>query len=77
MKEEREDYLVKTDEAAIVIKPTGEVECLMPNQDVDDNDGISTDSPTFKAMVIMMFIGDEKMREEITNKLISTHFMKD
>ena len=71
---DREEYVVKQDEAAIVIRPSGEVECLMPNGDVSTDDTISHDSPTFKAMVIMMFLRNEELRQQVSNSLVEEYF---
>ena len=71
---ENQEYVVKPDEAAIVIKQDGDVEVLLPDSDVDDNGMISSDSPTFKAMTIMMFIKNQELREQVQRQLVEEHF---
>jgi hypothetical protein len=70
MTEQNKDlYTIKEDEAAIIIKPTGEVQVFMPHTDESEEGTISSDSPTFRAMVIMTFINDDELRTKAEEKL--------
>lgn len=64
------NYEVKSDEAAIVIRQSGEVELLMPDSDIAEDETFTTDSPTFKGMVIMAFIRNRALREQVAEELI-------
>ena len=76
-RDENFEYVVQPNEAAIVIKPDGNVEVLMPESDEDENGMLSSDSPSFKAMVIIAFINNKKLREQVTTDLIKEHFTND
>lgn len=73
-RDENFEYIVQPTEAAIVIKPDGQVEVLMPESDEDEHGMLSSDSPSFKAMVIIAFINNKELREQVTTELIQEHF---
>jgi len=76
MTEENEisEYVVQSNEAAIIIRPNGDVEVLMPQSDEDKNGMLSSDSPSFKALVIMAFVRNRELRKQVTEDLIKEHF---
>lgn len=69
-----EDYVIQKDEAAVIIKPSGEIQVVMPSSDEDEDGNISSDSPTFRAMVVMAFLGDKEVRDSVERKLVAEHF---